>query len=168
MLIMVMGLPGTGKSYLAAKIARALGAVHLKTDVIRKDLGLSNQYSKKDKMKVYKEMERRAKLILGKGDFLVLDATFYLMETRKPFFNLAAKQHVSLVKLLVEADESVVSKRMAMTREDSEADFDVYLKIKEVFDPVLHPYLSLISHRSNINEILQQALNYIKLGEDKA
>ncbi len=165
MIIMVMGLPGTGKSYLASKLADRLGGVLLKSDVVRKELGLSNQYSKRDKMKVYKEMERRAKLVLDKGIPVVLDATFYLIETRVPFFQLATNQHTSLVKILVKAEENLISKRMEKPRPDSEANFSVYLKIKKAFDPVLHPYLQLTSNNSNIKAILQQALNYIQLGE---
>lgn len=162
---MVMGLPGSGKNYFASRLSGHIKAVHLENDVIRKDLHKMGNYSKEDKMEVYRELCRRAEDLLKQGESVVLDATFHLSEYRSLFYRLSSDYNVPVVSILVEVDESLVKKRLEQPRPKSEADYGVYLKLKEDFDPVLHPFLSVSSGDSNLEEMLHRAVNYIKTGE---
>ena len=56
MLIIICGLPGTGKTFIAKKLAPKINAEHLSTDRIRKELFPEPTYSEDEKNKVYVEM----------------------------------------------------------------------------------------------------------------
>ena len=53
MLILISGLPGSGKTTLASAFSAKTGAHHLNSDLLRQELGLMGHYDPKDKEKVY-------------------------------------------------------------------------------------------------------------------
>lgn len=87
-LVVVGGGPGTGKSTLAAGVARRRGWMMLRSDAIRKQLGGvppgahcdapygTGIYSSQMTECTYAEMLRRARLALAMGESVVLDATW--------------------------------------------------------------------------------------------
>ncbi|HQU60481.1 MAG TPA: AAA family ATPase, partial [Saprospiraceae bacterium] len=66
LLVVVLGLPGTGKTTFARMLAQRLGALHFNTDIIREELGLKGQYGEVAKQRVYQSMEARARAALQK------------------------------------------------------------------------------------------------------
>jgi predicted kinase len=161
MIIVVMGLPGSGKSYFAEKLAQQLEAVYINSDKTRTALGARGKYTFEDKLNVYKSMAEKASQSLADGKRVVVDATFYQRRMIDLFRDLA-RQYLSPVCFIkVEADERLIKYRLSRSRADSEADYDVYLKIKEQFEPLTIPYLSLQSEDDNINHMLELALDYI-------
>src|SRR5438876_6492119 len=89
MLIVVMGLPGSGKTSLASALADRLGLVHLSSDVVRKELTGTpltqrppteefrrDLYSPMLTRRTYAVMRRRAARALRQGRSVVLDATY--------------------------------------------------------------------------------------------
>ncbi|MCK5333755.1 MAG: AAA family ATPase, partial [Candidatus Aenigmarchaeota archaeon] len=78
MLILFSGLPATGKTTLARRVAKKTGAIILRTDVIRKELFALPKYTEEEKEQVYGEMFLRAEKFLVKGQTVILDANFYL------------------------------------------------------------------------------------------
>lgn len=87
-LVLVGGLPGTGKSTLAAGLGASLGAVVLRSDVVRKELlGVPAErsaasafgegaYDPATTRRVYDELRRRAAEHLAMGESVVLDASW--------------------------------------------------------------------------------------------
>lgn len=161
LLIMVMGLPGSGKSYFASKLSERLKAVHLENDVIRKELHKMGSYTREDKMEVYRELCRRTELLVKDEKSVVMDATFQLEEYRELIYQLSSRYEVPLSTILVEASESLVKKRLEKPRKNSEANYEVYLKLKENFDPVRPPFIAITSRESNLESMLRQAMDYI-------
>jgi predicted kinase len=53
MVIVVYGLPGTGKSWLSRRLAREFHAIHLNTDIVRDELGKKGDYSQASRYQVY-------------------------------------------------------------------------------------------------------------------
>jgi len=159
-----MGLPGSGKSYFANTLAKRLGADYFKSDEIRKQLDLRGKYTKKDKFLVYRELFDQAKTAIKDGKSVVLDATFYLREMRGLFFRLAKRKKIACNAFLIQAEEQLILERLDRPRTDSEAGVKVYRKIKEIFDPVEEPHLKIESTDSNIEEMIQRAISYIKWG----
>lgn len=165
-LILVIGLPGSGKSYFSERLALQLSAVHLQTDKVRKEMHLEGNYSDEDKLLVYKSTCDRAENLLKQGRAVIVDATFHREVYRELFFHMAAKLEIQVVIIWVEADQDTAKSRLKTSRKYSEADYEVYLRIKGDFDPPLHPYLHLTSTNSNIEGMLHKAVNYIKIGDD--
>jgi predicted kinase len=165
---MVMGLPGSGKSFFARHLCDALQAVYLGTDELRKQMGLMGKYQKQSKFQVYELMLKEANDYLLKGQTVVLDATFYLEEIREKVAGIAKKQGVALIPILVEAEDTVIRERLSKPREDSEADWEVHKKLKAEFEPIKGPYLSLKSDNQNLASMLAKAIQYIDLRHGKS
>ncbi|MEM4271978.1 MAG: AAA family ATPase [Candidatus Bilamarchaeaceae archaeon] len=145
MLIIVCGLPGTGKSTLAQALAAKLGAEHISSDIIRRKMLEERTYSEQEKYRVYERMVQEAEALLREGKSVVADATFYRRRTREQM--LEAARRAGKKALIVECvlDEETVEERMEMRkgarRGESEADFSVYLKVKALFEPIREGHL---------------------------
>lgn len=119
------GLSGTGKSTVAKRIAARtggpLGAVHLRSDVIRKRIfGVAPlerlpqaAYAPGAGARVYEEMQRLAGKALEAGASVVLDAVFAREEERAVIARLAAEQGVTFKGLWLEATPDVLEARVA-------------------------------------------------------
>ena len=160
-IVMVMGLPGSGKSYFAKRLAKEIDALYLGSDEIRKEIGLMGSYHLDNKLSVYEEMFKRAKRINKSGRSLVLDGTIYLQQVRGPFIFLAKSLSWKLSIIHIKADEALISKRLSKPREDSDADLKVYQKIKSEFEPIREPYLLIQSKDGSLQENAEKALKYI-------
>ena len=89
MLIMITGLPGTGKTTYAQTLATSIKGRHFNTDIIRDQLGLRGQYDEASKKKVYESLFRQSRNYLEENLPVIVDGTFYKKELRQPFIELA-------------------------------------------------------------------------------
>lgn len=161
MIIVVSGLPGTGKSYFAEKLSDLLGAVHINSDKLRNALHARGKYTLDDKLHIYRVMAKKTDEALDQGRSVIADATFYKHEMIDLFITLA-KDHASPIRFIkIEADESLVRERLQKRRTDSEADFQVYVKIKDEFEDLDVPHLVIQSEADNIDTMIESALRYI-------
>lgn len=163
MLILVMGLPGTGKTYFAGALADQLNAVHLSSDAVRADLAAMGQYDAKSKRQVYEELLRRAATALDEQKTVIVDATFQKAVMRRLFAQLASEKKSPLRLILIQADEGVIRNRLRQRRADSEADYSVYLKIKEAFETINQQHFVLWSDELSLKEMIDKALMYLHL-----
>lgn len=163
LIIMVMGLPGSGKSFFARHLSAAIKANYMGTDEIRRQLGLMGKYRRPSKFKVYEVMLEQAENYLLKGQTVVLDGTFYLKAIRGKVAAMAKKHDALLIPVLVGAEEALIKERLSKPRTDSEADWEVYQKLKGEFEPLEGTFLSLRSDNENIEAMLDQAIQYINL-----
>ena len=140
MLILVCGLPGTGKTTLAERIAKEHNAIHLNTDIIRRKYLKERTYSEEEKKMIYDKLFSETEESLKESKTVVLDGTFYKKELRKKATDIA-KEYTIIECVL---DEEILKKRLgkrAMCNVASEANYDVYLKVKEQFEPIEEKHL---------------------------
>jgi predicted kinase len=162
MIIIVFGLPGSGKSYFASRLAKRLEAKYVSSDVIRKDLFIHRKYTQEEKMKVYDAMIKEMKKAVQQDENVVLDATFY-KESIRDRFNEAAKVFKErIIFIEVRADQRIIIERVSLRREDSDADYSIHLRIKKVFEPLESEHLIVQSTQENIKEMMYKAINYIQ------
>lgn len=109
---------------------------------------------------VYDEMLRVAVTAAGEGRNVVLDATFYTQALRRAFTR-ALEQAGRITLIEVVADETLIRERLRRPRMDSDANFEVYAELKELWEPVPEPHLTLRSTNENIENLLDQAMEYI-------
>lgn len=165
MLILITGLPGAGKSTFAIALAQACGAIHLNTDRVRDKLGLRGHYDRESKKKVYSCLLDMLESHLKAGEDAIVDATLYQKEVRKPFTDLA-DQHQAPVKWIeICAEEKVIRQRLQNKRPFSEADFQVYLKLKTIYEPLQFPHLVLHSDARALEELVTEALSYLEMSK---
>ncbi|MDW8067120.1 MAG: AAA family ATPase [Aquificaceae bacterium] len=143
MIVVVMGLSGSGKSFLASILKEEFGFEWVRSDSIRKELaGIAESqktkvgygegiYSPEWTKKVYEEMLKRAESMAREGKDVVLDATF-IEEWQR---NMVKGKFPEAVFLLAHAEEEEILRRLKERKDISDAGVEVYLKQKERFTP---------------------------------
>lgn len=154
MLIIIMGLPGTGKTTFARALAKYTGAIHLNSDHIRTMMDKRGAYAPEDKKAVYDELLHQTEICLQQGRDVIVDSTFYMKSIRTPYYLMAEKYDLAIKVIMLMAGEATLKKRLAQPRPDSEADFNVYKKIKAAYEPPEVPYLELWSDQMSMDEML--------------
>jgi aminoglycoside phosphotransferase family enzyme/predicted kinase len=146
-LVMMSGLSGTGKSFIARAVAARLGTVLLSTDLIRRETlaaAVPGPYGEKgytagERQQVYEEMFRRARYHVGRGRSVLLDGTFLTREQREGARTVALSAGLSLLVVQTVADEDVVRERLRARGEGdvaSDARWDTYLAQRARLDPL--------------------------------
>lgn len=165
MLILVCGLPATGKSTVARNIARKLKAVVLSSDIIRKQLFERPTYSKEEKKLVYKAMFLVAEYLLRSDRNVVLDGTFYKRRLRSQVYDISKRTGARLAVVECRAPDESIKRRMGRrTRrknEPSDADYEIYKKIKTDFEPIKKKHLTLDTSKFKQNN-LEEAFRYLE------
>ncbi|MEI6411842.1 MAG: AAA family ATPase [Bacteroidota bacterium] len=162
MLILISGLPGSGKTTLARAFSAQINALHLNSDLIRRALGLLGHYASGDKAAVYVTLQERARASLLQGKDVVIDSTFYKESVRGLFRQLAAHCGAALCWVEVRAQEAVIRERLKTPRPDSEADFAVYEKIRDEAEPLPDPHLLLWSDAETLENMVAATKQYIE------
>ena len=130
-LIAIGGLSGTGKTTLAAALAPGLdpapGAVHLRSDLERKALfGVAETvrlparaYSVEASSTVYGALCRKARIALGAGQSVVVDAVHSTLDERSAIEAVAADLKVRFRGLWLTAAGEELAARVAARRNDA-------------------------------------------------
>ncbi len=167
MIVVVMGLSGSGKSFLASILNKDFGFEWIRSDQIRKELaGVEpnkrlkvpygeGMYTKDWTKRVYEEMIKRAKQKGGKN--IVLDATFLEDWQRE----LVRKNFPNALFILAQAEEEEILKRLKSRQDISDADIEIYLRQKERFSPphyaiAINTRKTLKELRAELKELLQR------------
>jgi aminoglycoside phosphotransferase family enzyme/predicted kinase len=140
-LVLMCGLSGSGKTWLARRLAPALGAVHLRSDIERKRLaGLAplarsasavarGLYAREVTAAVYARLAECATDALAGGYTTLVDATFAAAGDRARFRALARRLGLDLQIVYCHAArrvlESRIRQRSRRGHDPSEADFAV-------------------------------------------
>jgi aminoglycoside phosphotransferase family enzyme/predicted kinase len=148
-LVLVGGLPGTGKSTLAQNLAERASFRMIRSDVVRKELArLSAQDSARSRYgegiytpawteRTYAECLRRAEKLLFEGNRVIVDASFGEESRRRLFLEAAARLAVPVVFMLCQADPDVVRLRIQRRRDDaSDADWLIHQKAAECWQEI--------------------------------
>ncbi|WP_139277242.1 bifunctional aminoglycoside phosphotransferase/ATP-binding protein [Rhodococcoides corynebacterioides] len=138
-LLVVGGLPGSGKSTVATGLADRIDAVVVSSDVVRKELaGLPPDvpcrasvglglYSTSFTARTYAEMFRRARALLAAGTSVILDATFVEPHYLARASQIADRTHSRFLHLDCAVSRDVALARLARrTGGHSDADAAVY------------------------------------------
>jgi len=160
-LLVVFGLPGTGKTTFARALAARLGMPHFNTDIIRTELGRKQQYDLRDKSFIYARMLERAREELQKGKGVILDGTFHREIFRNPFTELGRDLGIQVKWIELSAKAAIVRERVSGSRPYSEADYEVYLKIRKEFEPLKVEVLRLHSDTEDLPEMIEKTVEFL-------
>ena len=173
-LVVMMGLPGVGKTYVARRLAERVDAFHLLSDSIRKQLlGIPVGERRSDGYgegiykgnigkKTYDEMMRRAQVFLSAGYSVIMDATFLRDDLRSLARDVGAKVGAPVLFVFAGCPERIVKSRLQRRKSEyafSDANLDVYRAMKSRFKP---PRASREVVRIDTSQPLQQSLAKIE------
>ncbi len=143
MLIVMSGLPGTGKTSVAEELAGHLDVEKLTTDELRRRMDTHPDYSKKHKRSVYAALMKEAGKRLEQGDSVILDGTFFKRDMRRQAEELTRDRHDVFFLIEVICPEDIVKERIEQRyqagTDASEADFNVYKIMQKQFEKIDHP-----------------------------
>jgi aminoglycoside phosphotransferase family enzyme/predicted kinase len=151
-LVLVCGLPGAGKSTLARELGDRTGFRLENSDIVRKELaGLAPTESARQRFgggiysveftdRTYRELLRRARAALERGEGAIVDATFREPRHRRMFIELASARHVPFLFVECRAGDEEARARLRRRSESgasvSDATVEVYERQKEQFAPL--------------------------------
>ncbi|TDC86785.1 bifunctional aminoglycoside phosphotransferase/ATP-binding protein [Actinomadura sp. 7K507] len=171
-LILVGGLPGTGKTSLAGALADRLGCSLLSSDRIRKELaGLAPHdsaaapygtgiYTPEWNRRTYCELADRAAKLLRRGETVVLDASWTSRQQRDLLAATAEREHAHLSSLRCQAPEALTAERIrTRARGPSDADTQTATAMRTHADP--WPEAITIDTSGPLADAAEQALTAV-------
>jgi predicted kinase len=135
-LVMVSGLPGTGKSYFCRKLAERTPLVVLESDHLRKVLFGSPCHDREENACLFDSIHKLVTELLKRGITLALDATNLGEHHRESLYHIAEQTGAKLIVVRVCAAPEVVYQRLqgrarvADPSDNSDAGWAVYQKMR--------------------------------------
>ena len=163
MIILISGLPGSGKTYFAKALSNRLKISHVNTDTMRKKMSMRGKYRADQKSNVYQALLGNVEELLNENKSVIVDATFSKHSNRTLFENLALKEHTILKYIEIVASEDCIRERLKTPRMDSEADFEVYKEIRKNYESFENEHLDLHSDELSIEEMIDKSIQYLQL-----
>lgn len=111
-LIVISGLPGTGKTAVARELQRRTGAVVLESDALRRLLVERPSYSWQESRRLFRAIHAVAERLLSEGIPVILDATNLAEAHRLPLYNVAERCGARVLVVEVTAPAQVVRSRL--------------------------------------------------------
>lgn len=149
-LVALSGLPGTGKSHFAAKLAEKLPCVVLESDRIRKLLVNRPQYTGPEHGRVFAVCHLLIEQCLARGHCVVFDATNLSEAVRRPLRRICRRQSAPLLWVRITASLAVVMRRLAGRDAGepdgfSDAGWDVYNRFAPKEESIKGPHFTVDS-----------------------
>ncbi|MCB8985975.1 MAG: ATP-binding protein [Ardenticatenaceae bacterium] len=149
-LLMMVGLPGTGKSSIVDHLQHLLPCTLIATDYVRTEIRRSPTYTASEMMLVYEVCYALIERRLQQGQRVVFDGSNYLAARREYLSNLARRNGAPVAVCTVQASQDVIQQRLNRrhhrghtAKDKSDADWIVYQWMVEAQEPVVGEHLIL-------------------------
>jgi predicted kinase len=177
MLVVMTGLPGVGKSYLARALAARLGADVLDRDAVRdmvfpaRDLDYSPEQNELSSQIVYKVAE----YILGRNPhrILILDGRPFSQRVQVEEVEQLAQRCGHALRILhCWAPEEIVRARLEADLSISgnvaaDRTMDKYWRIQAAFEPLAAPHLAVDTSQP-LADMMELVLSYLGVGSRRS
>ncbi len=150
-LVVVSGLPGSGKSYFCSKLAERLPFLILESDALRKTLFPAPRYSAWESSQLFRAIHLLVEHLLKRGIPIILDATNLSERSREYLYSIADRLDIKLVLVRVEAPPEVVRERLEARLQDSrsksDADWAVYRRMESSVEKIRRNHYAVDTSR---------------------
>jgi predicted kinase len=171
-LVMLCGLPGTGKSTLAHRLHCRLPAVVVESDRVRQTLFNPSTYTAEESRRVHTVCHILIGWCLRHYYHVVYDATNLYEYHRQLAYRLAERNGARLLVVEVIASEEVIRERLAPRRRGdpaarepddySDADWEVYLRMRRRAEPIQHEHITLDTSDGDIEQAVERVLEAVR------
>ncbi|MBI1885206.1 MAG: DegV family EDD domain-containing protein [Chloroflexi bacterium] len=152
-LVVLSGLPGSGKSHFARRLKQRSPLVVLESDALRKALFGRPKYTPEENRRLFDACHAMLDRLLARGMEAVLDATNLREIHRRPLYRIAGKNGARLVLVRLEAPPSLVRRRLEERAQrfnpwdHSDAGVEVYERMRYEAEPITAPHIVVDSSR---------------------
>ena len=135
-LVILSGLPGTGKSYFANKLTSHINSVIVGSDRTRKLLVSKPIYSKSEHARIFAVCHGLIEGFLSQGYVTIFEATNLTAKSRLPLQRIAKNLDVPSLCLVFTAPEELIKRRLLDRTSSldkssySDANWEIYSKLK--------------------------------------
>ncbi len=167
LLVAMCGLPGTGKSYFAAKLIEQVPFLILETDRLRKVLVEHPKYSTQEHRRVFRSCYQLIQYYLINGYSVLFDATNLNEEFRTYLYDIAEATHAPLALVHATAPQNTVRRRLKQRKADrhantySDAGWLIYTRLAPVEEPVQRDHYALDTSK-DISPVLDEVAAWAK------
>ncbi|MCC6176490.1 MAG: ATP-binding protein [Chloroflexi bacterium] len=146
-LLVMVGAPGSGKSFLARRLAAALAADLVQTDVVRKEMFPQPRYTTSEASAVYAECHRRIAQLLERGHRVIFDGTNLRERRRRLLYALGEERGAVVIPVAAYAPVAAVRERLAQRasardpQDRSDADWGIYRRLARDAQPIVYPHI---------------------------
>lgn len=150
-LVVLSGLPGTGKSFFARALTRRVPFLVLGSDHLRKTLVPQPKYTPSEHSRVFAACHRLIEEYLAEGWRVLFDATNLTEFLRQPLYHIADRLGTPLITVRFTAPLEVVRRRLeeraARPHPDdySDADWLIYCRLLPGEEPITREHLTVHS-----------------------
>lgn len=142
-LFVMVGLPGSGKSYFADKLIKIIPATVLQSDFIRKTLLKKPAYTQREHNRVFKAIHALTRDLLVSNNNVLIDATNLNRKYRRPLYQMAAETGARMVVFYLDTPREIARERIKDRSTQgstiSDADWEVYQMLENDFEPPESP-----------------------------
>jgi len=164
-LVVVSGLPSTGKTYFCSKLAEMLPFTILESDALCKVLLSPPDYSSKESSRLFLAVHRLIERLLTKWISLILDATSLSERHCEYLYSIADRLDVKLILERVEAPPEVVHERLESRLEahggNSDADWAVYQKMRFLTQKISCKHYAVDTSR-DVTSVLDRSMKEMR------
>ena len=167
-LVVVSGLPGTGKSYFSRRLAERFPIAVVETDVMRKALSPTPTYSADESARLFRACHGLIEDMVRKGIPVLLDATNLVESNRERLYNIAHRADAKLILVRVEAPVEVVAERLGQRdggtgdpEDNSTAGREVYDRMSSSVEPIRRNHLAVDTSR-DITPVIEKIVREIQ------
>jgi len=165
-LLVLSGLPASGKSHLAREISRRHPFAILESDALRKALVKRPTYSQQESARVFAACHALLEDLLSRGVPCLFDATNLKEAHRRPLYEIAERTGARLLIVEVRAADDVISRRLdaRLRSEDpkdrSEATREVYESMRRDAEPIERQHL-IVDASTEIGPAVEEVLRQL-------
>ena len=166
-LVLVSGLPGSGKSYFSRELTKRYPLAHLNSDVMRRQLFARPSHSAAESARLFAAIHLLVERLLDRGVGVVLDATSLKEAHRQPLYDIAERTGANAVIVRTEAPPSVARERLGAraqakgAADASEATAAVYDRMRREVEPIERPHIR-VDTSGELEAALQEVLRRLE------
>ena len=166
-LVIVSGLPGSGKSYFSRKLATQIPLLIIESDALRKVLFPTPSYTFEESSRLFNACHVLINDLLTEGTSVLVDATNLVESHRERVSHIANDAGATLVPIYLKANPEVIYQRLkgrsagVDSEDNSDADWLIYQNMCKTVEPIRREHF-VLDTSEEISEEVSKIADEIK------